>query len=117
VRTSLYFGLAKTRFDLTLRGADDSYRMQDESDELYLQYGLHSAFSETFEIGLEGAFSFGREYSGIGEIDLSLDYALLPQLHLSGGYRWLNYAYGIDSDESNIEVDFRGPFIGLRFVL
>ena len=59
------------------------------------------------------AASLGRELSGINEIDFRLDYQLSEQFKLSGGYRWLNYEYGLEEDESNIEVELRGPFIGL----
>ncbi len=114
VRTSFYIGLARTYFDLIVENAGTAFQTDDDTTELYLQYGLYNAVSNSLEIGLTWALSIGRDLSGINEIDLKLDYEFFKQLKITGGYRWFDYAYGLKEGESNIEVDFRGPFIGLN---
>ena len=113
-RQSYYLGVARTEFDLTLEAADRRFDTRGDSTELYMQYGFHHAFADTLEFGFDWAISFGRDFSGISEIDLSLDYRLMRQLYLSGGYRWLEYVNAQEDEDSNLEVDFRGPFIGLK---
>lgn len=117
LRQRFYLGLARTDFDLVLADAAERFRGRDHTTELYLQYGLRHAVSDSFALGLDWAVSLGREFSGIREIDLALDFRLLRQVHLAGGYRWLDYVYAEEESESDIEVDFRGPFIGLTFAL
>jgi hypothetical protein len=112
-----YLGVAQTEFDLRLENDRQVFVKSDGSTELYLQYGLRYAVSEDLLFGFDWAFSFGREFSGISEIDLLLDYRLVRQVYLSGGYRWFNYVYADEDEDSNLEVDFRGPSIGLRLAL
>ena len=112
-RSSYYLGLAQTRFDLNLDASSGSFSTSDHTSKLYAQWGFHHSITESIEIGFTWAASLGREFSGINEIDLRLDYQLAEELKLSGGYRWLDYEYGLEEDESNIEVDFRGPVVGI----
>ncbi|MDC1286611.1 hypothetical protein N8198_01870 [Gammaproteobacteria bacterium] len=114
LRSSYYFGLAQTNFDLALEGAGKRLRASDDTVELYFQVGLHHAHSASLDIGFSWAVSLGRELSGISEIDLQVEYEFYRQLRLSGGYRWFEYSYGLGDDESHLEVDFRGPFLGLN---
>jgi hypothetical protein len=113
--SSSYFGLAQTNFDLTLEGSEGRrFQTSDDTVELYMQYGIYHALTDSLDIGFSWAISLGRELSGISEIDLKMEYELYRQLRISGGYRWFDYSYGIDDDESSLEVNFRGPFVGLN---
>jgi len=108
-----YFGISQTDFDFTLTESGNRTERGDKTTELYIQAGFSRGVAESLDIGLTGAFSLGRDFSGISEIDLTLDYQLLHSLVLSGGYRWFKYEYAIADGDSNLEVDFDGPFIGL----
>ena len=114
LHSSYYFGLAQTNFALTLEGRGERFRTSDDTVELYLQYGIYHALSDSLDIGFSWAISLGRELSGISEIDLKMEYELYRQLRINGGYRWFNYSYSRGDYESNLEVDFRGPSIGLN---
>lgn len=115
LRFGYYFGLAQTSFDLTLREGGSTYQADDDTTELYLQYLISGALSENWDLGFSWAFSIGREISGISELDLRLEYEVAKNLSIAGGYRWFDYEYGLGGDESNLSIDFRGPFIGLHF--
>lgn len=108
-----YLGISQTDFDFTLTGSGIRTDHSDRTTELYIQAGFARGVSESLDVGLTAAFSLGRDFSGMREIDLTLDYELLHGLVLSGGYRWFKYEYTIVDGDSNLEVDFRGPFIGL----
>ena len=113
-----YIGVAQTNLDFTLRDAGTTYRVDDSTTELYLQYGLAYAISDSVELGFTLATSSDFDGSGMNELDLNLHYKLLKQLRITGGYRWFEYSYGAkqeDSNDSEISVDFTGPFIGLDF--
>lgn len=112
--TSMYLGISQTDFDLTVSSGQQQARTRDDTIELYLQLGVHARLAKSLGVGLTWASSFGREFSGISEIDLLLEYQLGRNLRLNGGYRWLTYEYGLGDDESNLEVDFRGPVLGLH---
>jgi hypothetical protein len=113
LKSSVYFGIAQTRFDLTLAGENSRLRDSDETIEAYFQFGFAAAIAASMDLGFSGAFSLGRDLSGISEIDLKLDYRPAAPLILSGGYRWFEYQYGPGNEDSNIEAAFRGPFIGV----
>ena len=82
--------------------------------EAYLQYGYSHNLNESVNIGFTRAGSVGRHFTGISEIDLKLDYAFYKQMRISGGYRWFTYNYDRDAEDSDIKVEFKGPFIGLN---
>ena len=111
--SSTYFGISQTRFDLTVSGENNRLRSSDDTTEAYLQLGLAAAVGESLDLGFSAAFSLGRNLSGISEFDLKLDYRLTQNLALTGGYRWLEYQYGLGDDDSNLEVNFHGPFLGV----
>ena len=117
LRSSIYVGIAQTRFDLALSADGKRLRNSDDAIEVYFQFGFAAAVAESADLGFSGAFSLDRELSGISEIDLRLDYRLAANLVLSGGYRWFQYQYGIGDDDSNIEASFRGPFLGVYLPL
>ena len=112
--TSMYLGISQTDFDLAISSDRQQAASRDDTIELYLQLGVHARLLNSLDVGLTWASSFGREFSGISEIDLLLEYRLGRNLRLSGGYRWLTYEYGLGDDDSNLEVDFRGPVLGLH---
>jgi hypothetical protein len=114
LRTSLYLGIAQTRFDLSLAEGQRKLETSDDTVELYMQVGFFAEIAKSLDFGLTWAASVGRDFSGINEIDLLLEYRLTENLILSGGYRWFTYEYGLADDDSNIEVDFRGPVLGLN---
>lgn len=113
-RASFYLGLAQTRMDVSLTHENDTYAFVDETIELYLQVGALYALKPELDAGLTYAMSVGADFSGISELDIKLDYALHKQLHLTAGYRSLEYNYLVEEQDSSIQVDFRGPFIGLN---
>ena len=113
-RISLYLGLAFTDFDLRVQNASREFNKSDQSTEAYLQYGLYHTLNESVDVGFTWAASVGRHLSGISEIDLKLDYEFYKQMRVSGGYRWFNYTYNNEVDDSDIQVEFDGPFIGLN---
>lgn len=115
LRQSFYLGVAGTGYDLELTHAGERFRLDDYNAEFYLQYGLSHAFTESLEAGLSWAVSVGPEYSGISEIDIGLDYTLYRQWRISGGYRWLEYSYSRLDGDSDIEIDFHGPYLGITF--
>ncbi len=109
-----YLGLAQTNFDLEMDSNGRTFEIDDSSVELYLQYVMSLYLQESLQAGLSWALSLGTDFSGIREIDLFLDYEVASQLRIVGGYRWFDYVFEDDSNESGIEVEFRGPFLGLR---
>ena len=108
-----YYGISQTEFDFTLTESGNQLSRNDDTTELYFQIGISAGVGNGLDLGLAGAFSLGRDFSGISEIDLTLDYELLSSLVLSGGYRWFKYNYSTAGADSDLEVDFTGPFIGL----
>jgi len=113
-RTETYIGIAQTRFDLNLDNGSSQLRLDDNTVELYLQYAIYAPISESLDFGFSWAVSLGRESSGISEIDLLLEFDAAEHLQITGGYRWFDYQYGTDAEDSNLEVDFEGPFLGIR---
>lgn len=113
-RTETYFGIAQTRFDLELENDTGRLELNDDTVELYLQYAAFAAISESVDFGFSWAFSLGRDFSGISEIDLLLEIEATEHLLITGGYRWFDYQYDSDDENSNLEVDFRGPFLGIQ---
>ncbi len=115
-RASLYLGLAHTRFDLQVNDAGGSLKQDDDTFEVYAMFGLHHALTQNWELGLGWAASIGGDLSGINELDLNLDYRVARNFALSGGYRWFTYEYDGDGFDSDVEVDFHGPFLGARLL-
>jgi hypothetical protein len=109
-----YVGVAQTNMDLTLLHEDTTYFTNDRTTELYMQWGLSYLIAPSLYGGGTMAFSLGPDLTGIREIDLKLDYALLEHLEFMAGYRWLKYDYLVEEDESVIRINFKGPFIGLN---
>lgn len=114
LRSSMYLGISQTRFDLSVSSGPRRLSTHDDTTEFYFQYGFYAEVAKSLDLGLTWAASLGREFSGINEIDLLLEYQLGEHLRLSGGYRWFTYEYGLGDDDSNLEVDFRGPVLGLH---
>lgn len=112
-----YIGIAQTNLDSTLLITGTTYQVDDITTEFYLQSGLAYSVSKSMEFGLTLAYSANSDTSGVTEVDLKLDYELLKQLRITAGYRWFEYRYKerpVDSDDSDIIVDFAGPFVGLN---
>lgn len=114
LRASLYLGLAQTSMDVSLVHENVNYAFVDKTVELYLQVAALYMAAPKLDVGVSYAMSLGADLSGISEFELLLDYGLHRHLHLKAGYRWLEYNYLIDSEDSSILVDFRGPFFGLN---
>lgn len=108
-----YLGLAQTLLDLTLVHDDTTYRISDRTTEMYLQAGLWYAITPSFHVAGSYAGSIGADLTGINEIDLKVDYALFKYLQIMVGYRWLQYDYLVEEEESSVRVRFDGPFVGL----
>jgi hypothetical protein len=113
-RGQLYVGAAQTNMDLTLIHEGDTYTTNDRTTEMYMQLGMAYEMAPSLYGGGTWAFSVGPDLTGISEIDLRLDYAIIKHLEIMGGYRWLKYNYYVEQDESIIHVNFNGPFIGLN---
>lgn len=112
-RGSVYVGVAQTNMDLTLVHEGTTYQTSDRTTEMYMQWGLLYEFIPSLYGGGTWAASLGPDLTGINEVDLKLQYALFKHLEIMGGYRWLQYNYYVEDDESIIHIDFKGPFIGL----
>lgn len=113
LKSIIYYGISQTEFEYTLAESGTRVSRNSDTTEFYFQLAVAGEIAESLELGLSGAFSIGREFSGISEIDLTLDYELMSSLVLSGGYRWFDYRYSTAGTDSDLEVDFNGPFIGL----
>ena len=114
LRASLYVGVAQTNTDLTLVHEGTTYQASDRTTEMYMQWGLLYELVPSLYGGGTWAASLGPDLTGISEVDLKLQYALFEHLEIMGGYRWLQYNYYVENDESVIHIDFKGPFIGLN---
>ena len=114
--TSIYVGIANPRTDLDIDRPENSLDISESTIEFYSQFGFHHLITERAKFGFTTAFSLGTEPSGFSEIDLLLTYELTRQLHVKGGYRWFRYIFETD-DESDLEVDFHGPMLGLQLGL
>jgi hypothetical protein len=110
--SSFYVGIAQTRFDLELGNGVKTISESDNTNELYLQYGIYKGLTDALDIGFSGALSLGGEGS-ISEIDLKLEYELNQHLSVAGGYRWFSYDYDSNDFDSDVEVEIHGPFLGL----
>jgi hypothetical protein len=113
-RASFYIGLAQTDMDVSLLFENQSYVFLDKTIELYMQFGASYPLAPLLDAGIFYAMSIGADLTGIGELDLKLDYALHKHLYLTAGYRWFEYNYLLEEQDSSIQVNFRGPFIGLN---
>lgn len=113
LRASGYVGLAQTIMNLTLVHEGTTYKTSDKTTELYMQLGLSYAITPSFYGGGDYSMSFGPNLTGLFEVNLKLDYALFKHLQIMGGYRWVDYHYYVEEEESSIKVKFRGPFVGL----
>ena len=117
LRTSVFLGVSQTVMDLTLVHEGTTYTTNDRTTELYMQGGMSYGITPSFHAGATYAMSIGPDLTGISEGDLKLDYSLFKHLQIMGGYRWLEYHYLVEEEDSTIKVDFRGPFIGLYIPL
>ncbi len=111
---SVYLGVSQTNMDVSLQHEGTTYYSRDRTTEMYFQLGGAYAITPDFKAGLTWASSVGADFTGINEVDLRLGYALFTHLEVIGGYRWLEYNYLVEEDDSVIRVRFRGPFFGLN---
>jgi len=111
----VYLGVSQTNMDVSLLHEGTTYYTRDRTTEIYFQLGGAYAITPEFNAGLTWASSVGADLTGINEVDLRLGYELFSHLEVIGGYRWLEYNYLVEEDDSVIRVRFRGPFIGLNF--
>jgi len=108
--TSLvYIGVAQTNMDVKLLHDGTTYTINDRTTELYLQLGGACAITPSFT----WASTLGADLTGISEVDLRLGYLLFSHIEVIGGYRWLEYNYLVEEDESTIRVKFRGRLLVL----
>jgi hypothetical protein len=114
LRTETYFGISQTRFDLEMESGNRRLQADDDTVEFYMQWAAIAPINDSLDFGFSWALSVGREFSGISEIDLMLEFDVAEHLSITGGYRWFEYQYDSGGDDSNLEVDFRGPFLGIR---
>jgi hypothetical protein len=117
LRTSMYFGLAQTIMDMTLVHEGTTYSTNDRTTEFYMQYGMSYRVTSSFHVGATYAMSIGPDLTGISEGDLKLDYALFKHLQIMAGYRWFDYHYFVEEEDSTVRVKFSGPFVGLYIPL
>lgn len=116
-RAAYYLGIAQTEFDLELNDGTTLFGERDRTTEAYGRLTIDIAASDAAIFGFSWAVSLGPDLSGINEVDLKLAYEVGDLFHVAGGYRWLKYEYAEKEDESHIEVDFHGPYLGLEFAL
>jgi hypothetical protein len=112
-RQVYFFGIAQTQWDLDVAGGGNQLKASDDTTELYFQYGFFYTVRKSLDLGFTWAASVGDDASGISEIDLKLNYSPHKNLALTAGYRWFDYEYGLGDNDSHIDVDFRGPFLGI----
>lgn len=113
-RTTWYWGLSYTEFDLALDHAGRRFRQSDNSLALYLQLGSVHPINESLRLGLSGALHIYDVILSLGsEFEVRLEYLLHEHARISGGLRLFFYEFDNDGTESDIEIDFTGPFIGL----
>ncbi|MFT7556234.1 MAG: hypothetical protein ACI9LO_002559 [Planctomycetota bacterium] len=115
VNVSSYFGLARTDFDLSLQHQGNTYTAADTTTELYLQYALSNAFNDWLSGGLSYALSYNFDSVLSREIDLLMELKISREFRLTGGYRWYEYSYdNFDTNNSTINLEFSGPFLGIN---
>jgi hypothetical protein len=113
-RTETYLGISQTSFDLEMESGNRRLQADEDTIEFYAQWLAIAPINDSLDFGFSWALSLGRDFSGISEIELMLEYDAAEHLSITGGYRWFEYNYDSDESDSNIQVDFRGPFIGIR---
>jgi hypothetical protein len=113
LRTETYLGISQTRFDLELASTGQRLQAEDDTIEFYVQWAAIAPINDSLDFGFSWALSLGEKFSGISEIDLLLSFDVAEHLTVTGGYRWFEYEYEEDDGDSNLEVDFRGPFLGI----
>ncbi len=112
-----YIGLGQTSFDLSLDDSGRVLSVDEDEIEIYFQYRFVQALTDSFTFGFAGAAGLTTDFDGSREYELILEYELTRQLILTGGYRWFDYFYFSDESDSDIELDFHGPVLGLKLSL
>lgn len=113
-------GLALLDMDLTLENGGSRYSANDNTMEPYGQVGLLFSITPSLDsaITLSGSTDsiFSDESTAITELDLKLNYRFVKHVGIMGGYRWVNYHHygGYNSD---IDIEFNGPFVGINVPL
>ena len=102
--------------DFHLDHQGSQYNVTGKTTELYGQVGITYPISPSFDAMATVALSMGRNLSSTSEYDLKFNYKLAENIGIMGGYRWLEYDY-FKEDKSDIEIKFRGPFLGLNVPL
>jgi hypothetical protein len=113
-RPAYYVGIQQTEFDLALESANKRIDDSDSTTTIYFQFLLDYAVTDALDIGFNVAAGADGDESFSTELDLRLEYAFYRQLRVVGGYRWYEYYFESEPAESDLEVDFRGPFLGLN---
>jgi len=110
----LYFGIAQTGINLSLEYPGGSYDFNKKNTELFFQYGLSYLIKPEFdadiilEVGIGGITCCIYDSS-----EIRLRYHLNKQLQIMAGYHRLNYTYFKPNTNTDIKIDFQGPFAGL----
>jgi hypothetical protein len=109
-------GLAQTDMDFTLVHEGTRHKISDKTIELYGQVGLLYPITQSFSGAITLGFGIGKDLNSISEYDLRFSYQLAKKMGIIGGFRRLEYLYFV-KDESDINVVFTGPFVGVSFSL
>ena len=113
-------GLAQVGMDLALDNEGTRYNASEDATEIYGRVGLLYSITPSFDSIITLSNSIDSltidELAGLREVDLKLNYKITRHVGIMGGYRWLEYRY-IGGSDSDIVVDFRGPFLGINIPL
>lgn len=112
-RTTWYWGLSYTEYDLRLDIPGQRFSDSGNGLALYLQLGSVHPVNESLRLGLTGALHVHDILSLGSEFEIRLEYELHEHARINGGLRRFFYEFDNDGAESDIEVEFTGPFIGL----
>jgi len=109
----LYIGAAFTNLDLTLSHQGNTYGTNETTAALYCQLGLSFEIIPSLGAGITLAPILGTDLTTGKELEMRINYRPYKHLECMGGYRWLQFVHDV-RDGSDIEIHFRGPFIGLN---
>lgn len=109
-------GIAQTDLDFTLLHGGNRYRVSDKTTQLFGQVGLRYPITKSFSGSVTLGLGIGKNFNSISEYDLLFNYQLARKMGIIGGFRRVEYNYFV-KNESDINVTFTGPFVGVNFTL
>ncbi|MDH3342174.1 MAG: hypothetical protein OEM07_00465 [Gammaproteobacteria bacterium] len=114
--SSFFIGFSHTELDAEIAFLSGSaVNKRDQINELYFDVGFWYQAIEELKLGFVMAFGINGNISTYSDIQLSLNYKLLPHMELVAGFRDFYYYYGEGDSTSNLIIDSRGPFMVLNF--